>query len=384
MNQENLNSMVISDIDVTGFGYVCPDPCPQNINIPSTEGQKSCPAYVCSKVPDAAGIDPRKTRRLGRVQKMAIAASSEALKHLLADCRSPERVAISVGTGLGATGQTAQFLENMISLDERQPKPGCFTNSVHNSIASQIALSFGLKGEAHTFTQDAVSFELALWQAGSILQLGRADHALACGADEISPYLLCYGAEHRWWRADAVPLSPMAEDVDKQSGTIAGEGAAAFLLSRRQAVPETKRVARIVAMSVGPLHAHSIKNIDAKREAGFISRTITQTGRTIADIEFFLFGANGSPILDAAYLAVAEELSSAKGCDIPCGVFKQFCGEYCTASAMGLAFALSVLHKGVSIVTGKTAENVPSDKVGNVLLYNLYDAGYHSMLLVTL
>ena len=78
-----------------------------------------------------------------------------------------------LGTGFGEWAETLLFLENLVRLEEREPKPTRFANSVHNSLASQVAINFGLKGENHTLTQGPISFELALWQAAVLLQTGR-------------------------------------------------------------------------------------------------------------------------------------------------------------------------------------------------------------------
>lgn len=381
---EYFGSTPTSAIDITGFGMVCPEDQPKMIGLPHTARHKSYPAYTCSESLCAGVLPSGRLRRLGHIQKMAIAASSAALQNSLVQSESHKHIAITVGTGLGALGETARFLENMITKDERQPKPTCFVNSVHNSIASQIAMAFGFKAEAHTFTQDSISFDLALWQAINILRLGRADYVLTCGTDELSPYVIAFGDRYRWWRTQAIPLSPMSVDKAEPHGTIAGEGAAAFLLCRAGASSKTQRVARIVTMQVAPLPDAHLKNVDVAQEVDFINQTIAKADYRLADVEFFLFGANGNAVLDACYIAIERALSAARGRNIRYGVYKQFCGEYCTASAIGLAVALSILREDVPPGVERSKSEGVTKPVSNVLLYNVSDARYHSISLVSL
>ena len=239
MRAQDSNSAAVSAVDIVGYATVCPQSEPKMMELPWQSDGKSYPAYMCDDSPGAGILPVGKLRRLGRTQKMALAASSKALENFPLDSVPQEKIAVTVGTGLGAMGQTAKFLENMIINDEGRPKPACFINSVHNSTASQIALNFGLKAEAHTFTQDSISFDLALWHAINILRLKRADYVLSCGVDELSPYLIAFGQAYRWWQSKAEALSPMSAQKSGTGGTIAGEGAAAFLLSRSESSPET-------------------------------------------------------------------------------------------------------------------------------------------------
>ena len=54
---------------------------------------------------------------------------------------------MAVGTSVGAVGETAGFLENLIQGEGEHPKPTKFINSVHNAMATQIAIQFGFTGE---------------------------------------------------------------------------------------------------------------------------------------------------------------------------------------------------------------------------------------------
>ena len=147
-------------------------------------------------------------RRLGRLQQMTILAAKRAWPA----GADPARTCVAIGTGLGSANEATLFVENMIRKEEREPLPQCFTNAVHNALAAQVAIEFGLKGLNSTPTCREVSFFAALWHAMKELQSGAASLALAGAADEINKYALAAGQR---WRQLTTP----------------GEGAAVFALA---------------------------------------------------------------------------------------------------------------------------------------------------------
>ena len=165
------------------------------IPLPAGSRRATFPALQCSDKLVAETIPDARLRRLGRAQKLAVIAAERAVRPGADHAKPAGGMAVLVGTGLGELGQTSAFLENLDSKGEAEPKPACFVNSVHNALASQIALLLGCTAENHTFTHGFISFELALWQAMAALRSGRIEAAVVCGADEVSPYLLAAGLE---------------------------------------------------------------------------------------------------------------------------------------------------------------------------------------------
>ena len=148
-------------IYVIGHGVCLPDENPKMLNMSAENDEKQYPVYAIEG-PVAKGMIPAGTlRRLGKIQKMALSSTWNAIDGCPVDYSNGD-VSVAVGTGLGSMNQTVSFLDNMFLHDEAFPKPTCFTNSVHNAVASQIAIVFQCRGENHTFTQNAMSFEGAL------------------------------------------------------------------------------------------------------------------------------------------------------------------------------------------------------------------------------
>ena len=407
-------------VSIVGVGAVRPAPQPQPVRLPAGSPVESFPAYVCADPACEGLVPPGTLRRLGHIQRMALAAAGCAMRvcptpvtyqpHGVArppavgwpcvtsdkarsrngawPCHPPGTVATVVGTGLGALSDTAGFLENMVRLKEREPKPTLFINSVHNTLASWIAIALDCQGENHTFCHTLVSFEQAAHHAMAILRAGRADGVLVCGADEANPYLVAAGIGWSWWRRDGSALRPMTESAGG-SGTLPGEGAAAFLFARSDGGAPPP-VARLAALRVGPLRrrAHpsgaTPNGYRGTEEVEFIRQTMAGCGLDLGDADFVLLGANGDAATDAAYAAVLRAWAEQTGRYPRWGVYKHLCGEFCTAPALGLATAVEIVRTGAVPPGIERSQPGPdAARPRSVLLYHFAESAGHSACLVT-
>lgn len=349
-------------IYIIGHGACLPGEDPQMVNITAeNDKQQQYPAYVIEG-PVAKGMIPAgKLRRLGKIQKMALASTWKAIDSCSVEY-SPDDVSVAVGTGLGSMNETASFLENMFVNDEAFPKPACFTNSVHNAVASQIAIIFQCRGENHTFTQNAMSFEIALKYSMTLLQAGRAKYSIVCGCDELSGWMLDYGKHMRWWKDSPGPLTPMNEP--SALATIPGEGSASFILSSDKDRPEGCLAVKIVAVEVcdiGP-------DANPQTQADFITSSLTANQLQLSDVDRIIFGADGSTF-DKVYNDIKTHLDNVSKEIIPYSTYKQYCGQFCTASAIGLA-------KAVDILMDQSAD---TQKTRTIVIYNYSPDGCCSL-----
>jgi 3-oxoacyl-[acyl-carrier-protein] synthase II len=127
-------------------------------------------------------INPKVLRRMGNLIRMSVASSSECITKI-----DSEVDAIIVGTGLGCLTDTVKFLTNFIQIEGLIP-PTSFIQSTHNTIAGQISLNYKNNGYNTTYTQNTLSFELALEDAMICLDEGM-DNVLVGAADEFIPFL---------------------------------------------------------------------------------------------------------------------------------------------------------------------------------------------------
>jgi hypothetical protein len=106
-----------------------------------------------------------------------------ALARRAAGDAMPAETSIAFGTSLGCLTETVEFLDNLIAQDGANPAPRAFSASVHNAIASRVAIALGARGACRTFTHGEVSFV----QACAAVLRDRPASALVGGLDETTP-----------------------------------------------------------------------------------------------------------------------------------------------------------------------------------------------------
>ena len=282
-------------------------------------------------------IDPGKRRKLSRLQQLALVAARKSFSPELARTVAPEKICVAIGTGLGSLNDTAAFVENMILKEERAPRPSLFTSSVHNSLASQIAIDLNFSGLNSTPIQREISFETALWQGATELTSGRAELALVGAADELNQYQLAAGLRWGWWHENSLEIRPFAGALKNRERPLPGEGGAVITLGRAEnAAPP---LAFVSAIRIG-----RSENQNAETEARWILETLARDGIAVSELDLLLTGANGLAQLDNFFHAVAGAVSKLAGKKISCGAYKHACGEHHSASAFGFITAVGLVR----------------------------------------
>ncbi len=118
-------------------------------------------------------------RRMSQVLKMSIACSMDCLEQ--AELSQPD--AIIVGTSMGCSIHTKNFLDKILSANDGPLSPTAFIVSTHNTIAGQISLLLKNHGYNMTHTQNSLSFEQGLIDA-MLCITGGYHNVLVGGADE--------------------------------------------------------------------------------------------------------------------------------------------------------------------------------------------------------
>ncbi len=365
---------------ILACGSLRPESKLELLPLPVEMGGGMVSAHLCPPSPGKGVIPSGVYRKLGRAQKMVLQAVHEALRQSPLSPSFPDQTAVCLGTGFGELGETLLFLENLVRLEEREPKPTRFANSVHNSLASQVAINFGLKGENHTFTQGPVSFELALWEAAVVLRRGRARQVLLCGVDELTPFLGFVGVEFGFW---AVAKPPDLREAGITAGhhrPHPGEGAAAFILGRRSEVPATDHPPCVYTVKVQPLELRDGRIVDPQAELKFVQDALAAKGLSLGDLDLMILGASCPGQLETLYQPILQLMFQAAGKEIALISYKTWWGEFSTAPALGLGLA-------VELLTGKSppgvmAEKTPPPALNNILMYHLSPLGFHSLCLL--
>lgn len=322
--------------------------------------------YECAPPLVVPLVPKRSLRRLGRVQRLLLAATGRCMETASEAAREESDTAVCVGTALGELGQTTDFLENLFEKDGAEPKPSSFINSVHNSLAAQIAIKFGLHGENHTICQGGQSFAGALWQGSRLLETGRAAAVLVAAGDGLHPYLVQEGAWEDRWRRGAGALLPFAAE----SGTLPGEGAAALLLRAGEARPGQSRLMGMRLQADLKLEA-----LDGTSELAAVEAVLAEAGFGLKDMDLVMLGANGAAPLAGIYAALREAIEARRGEGAPgFASYKQRCGEFGTSPALGAVLAAQAL--------GLPVPGRRSQAVELVLSYELSPRGARMMTLL--
>ena len=309
--------------------------------VPAISPTSQANVYACGEFGADQFIEPAKRRKLSRLQQMALVAARKSFSPDFAAAIAPEKICVAVGTGLGSLNDTAAFVENMILKDERAPRPSLFTSSVHNSLASQIAIELNFSGLNATPIQREISFETALWQGATELASGRAELALVGAADELNQYQLAAGIRWGWWHESSPEIRSFVSALKYRERPLPGEGGAVITLGH--AKESASPLAYVSAIRIG-----RSENQDADAEARWILQTLERDGISAGEVDLLLTGANGLTELDNFYRAVAEALSRLARRNIACGTYKHACGEHHSASAFGFLTAVSLVRGDIA------------------------------------
>jgi hypothetical protein len=304
-------------------------------------------------------IDPRLIRRMSRVVRMGMASALAALNE--AGLEMPG--AIITATAYGCTEDTETFLTKLTLQDEQMLTPTAFIQSTHNTIAGQIALLLKCHAYNNTFTHRAFSFEHALLDAMLLLKEGEAAHVLLGAVDEMQDTRFKILERFGLYKKPAGfhALSPLNEQP-QGPGTIAGEGAAFFVLTN-----EATDKGCIMDLRT------FFKPDDM---APHIQAFLAENGLKNTDVDLLLWGKNGDVRYDHFYdKAVGGQFGH-----VPKLAFKQLCGEYPVATSYATWLAAYLL-KGQKMpdeaLTGSTA--APR----HILIYNHYYNIHHSLILLS-
>ena len=306
-------------------------------------------------------IDAKFIRRMSRIIKMGTAAAMECLQ--AAGLQSPD--AIVMGTAYGCLEDTGIFMKKMVEQHEEMLTPTAFIQSTHNTIGAQIALLLQCHNYNNTFVHRGFSFENALLDAMMLLEENAAVTVLAGAADEITDYSHAILSRFGLYKNEAIGNDNLLTTISK--GTIAGEGAAFFVLSRQ---PSTNDLAVLEALHT--FYKPANKNEVEQQIAAFLQGQ----SLTADDIDVVITGKNGDVQGDAVYQALENNLFKANAV----AHYKQLCGEYPTSTAFALWLAANVIKEGrVPAIVSKAS---PAE-IKRVLVYNHYENIHHSLMLVS-
>ena len=300
---------------------------------------------------------------MSRIIKMGVTTATACLQE--AGENNPG--AIVTGTAYGCLEDTAIFLKEVIQRNEEMPPPTAFIQSTHNTVGAQIALMLKCNNYNNTFVHNGFSFESALLDALQLLKENEARNVLVGSTDELTDNSYTILTRLGLYKRDLVSNLDLYTSHSK--GTLAGEGAAFFLLAN-------EHTADTYAQLDGLATFYKPKDITDTEQQ--IVSFLTAHAVNIQDIDLVITGKNGDQKEDEIYQSLQQSIFHNKEIIH----YKNLCGEYPTAVSFALWMAATILKTGtIPVVTGYQGST--KNKLKKVLIYNHYQHSYHTLLLVS-
>jgi 3-oxoacyl-[acyl-carrier-protein] synthase II len=298
--------------------------------------------------PRYEGIPGNVLRRMSKSVRMGIGAALPLLKH------SPG--GILIGTGYGGMEDSIRFLNQIIEYDEGILTPGPFVQSTANAIASQLGLLCHNRGYNITYVNRGLALESALLDAAMLVREHPGKSWLVGGVDEISAHNYRFEYAEGWYKKEDLTGKDLyGSDTP---GTIAGEGAAVFLLNDRRegAIAQIRKIVLPGGEDENTLRSALSGLLEGKSP------------------DLLLSGENGD-CRALKYYRIAESMMSP---DTGIARFKHLCGEYPTASAFALWLACNL----PAALPGHLLKRPPAGAPRHILIYNNYKFIQHSLILL--
>ena len=317
---------------------------------PSLEGK------LLAIEPQLQGIPPSMLRRMSKAVRMGMGAGLPLIKEKNVD-------GIIIGTANGGMEDCIRFLNQIIDYDEGLLTPANFVQSTPNAIAGQLSLITKNRTYNATHVHNGLAFENALIDVQMSLLEKPGTQYLVGGVDEISSYNYNIDYLAGWY-----DKAKSNEDLysSDSPGTIAGEGAAMFIIN------DIADGAFGHIEAIDAFQSTDKEQVEARFKK-FLNTYVPDTNHTL-----LISGENG----DSRFLPTYATCEFAIGSSIPVARFKRLTGEYPTASSFALWLACEALkHQGLPAHFYKNEHNLA--QIEQVILYNQYQGKQHSLILVS-
>lgn len=337
--------------------YSCISPQQTFDNIDLVSLHESVDNKLTAREPVYKDIPRNILRRMGKAVRMGIGAAMPVF------LKQPVLNGIIIGTANGGMEDCIKFLNQVIDYDEGLLTPGNFVQSTPNAIAAQMGLMHKNKGYNITHVHRGLAFENALLDALMITRENAGGFFLLGGVEEISTYNFNIDLLDGCFKQETI--SNKALYSANTPGTIAGEGAAMFLVSG------SPRDAVAVMKGVQTLHSANEPEIKSMVQQ-FIENHLPPGER----VDLLITGENG----DSRILKYYHSVESLFDTHTTIARFKHLCGDYATASSIALWLACSRLPLPPHMIKRRGRQT----NCRNIAIYNNFRGSQHSVMLVGL
>jgi hypothetical protein len=301
-------------------------------------------------------IPPGILRRMGKAVRMGVSCAMPVIQN------AGSIDGIIIGTANGGMEDCIKFLNQIIDYEEGMLTPANFVQSTPNAIAGQLGLIARNKCYNITHVHRGLAFENALLDAIMQSKENSGNNYLVGAVEEISTYNFNIELLGGWYRKEIISNKDLFKD--SLPGSIAGEGAAMFLVNNN---PDNA-IAQIKSLRL--IHSKDEKSLQKE-----IQQIINENGYP----DLLISGENGDSRLNNYYepceILMSENTAIAR--------YKHMSGEYPTSTAMALWLACH-LSASSSIPLHIAKKSVSPDKNWqDILIYNTYKGSQHSLMWIS-
>ena len=251
-----------------------------------------------------AALGRVRAKKLDRSQQMALIAADEAWRDAdVRDC-DPERLAVTVGTGIGGE-QTLLAQDDILeNSGPRRVSPRAVPMLMANGATAQISLEYMAKAGVFTPASACASGAEAITMGARLIQCGDADVVIAGGVEAaIAPLTLAgFAQAQALAKPDGGPVDRLSRpfDIDRR-GFVLGEGAGVVILESENHV--VARGGRVHAWLAGWGITSDAYHITGTEPGGFsqiraIRKALAISDLSTSDIDHVNAHATGTRVGD--------------------------------------------------------------------------------------
>lgn len=257
------------------------------------------------KVVPSTVLSREETRRLSYVEQMALVLGREAWRNAGAPEVDPERLGVSIGTGLGGAEALIDVKDKMANGGYRRVSPLAVQMIMPNGAAAVVGLELGAKAGIATPVSACSSGSEAIANAWKMIVMGDADVVVTGGVEgsiQAVPIAAFTMMRAMSTRNDDPKRASRPFDTDRDGFVFGEAGAMMVLESEEHARARGATVhARLLGAGLTSDGFHLVApDPDGKGAARAIARALQTAGLSKTDVTHVNAHATATPIGDTA------------------------------------------------------------------------------------
>lgn len=299
----------------------------------------------------AGEVDLAEEPGLDRVSQLAVLAARRAVSDSELGPEGPwrETAVVAIGTSRGPASSLETILRDGAAGD------GMIAEVPFHSIARHVARVLGISGPRFTVTMACVSSSLAIGRAFDAIRRGRADVALAGGADALTNLSFSGFSVLR-----AMTKTVCRPFDSRRDGMVLGEGSAILILEELQHARrrEARLYAEIAGWGVaGDAHHATSPHPEGRGLARAMDLALHQSRVRHDEVDHINLHGTGTAANDPAECRAVERVFGTRATRIPVNSLKPMIGH-----TLGAAGALELAGSVLSMRGGFIAPTLHHDE----------------------